>query len=338
MASPSDNVSKIESPSMLTNTAQEAAPLAFHYELPKTKAKTNINDKKRTKSSIGKDKQKSDTKKDQTRKKDKKKTSSKAQKSEKNKKKQDNEKTAKSKNRQEMMSSQDNVSKRKAALKKSNLSKQEQKENEIIINYQTQKIAVELAQKKLVNTEGLSSREVVHLKNQLAAEQQKLKPLRSQFDSLKLTLPEKNVSPQRCNIVKIAKSFVGTPYRYGGAGGRIETDCGQFTKDVLSEWGQKMRYRTACGQYFEYQEKKRIFTDKNLLKPGDLVFYHTSNTRPASDDPAVITGGTYVYKGVTHVGIYQGDGRVIHASTSRGRVIENAPFEFAEIVGFGKTV
>ena len=206
------------------------------------------------------------------------------------------------------------------------------------MNYQAQKIAVELLQRKLANADGITRREIVQMKNQLAAEQQKLKPLESQFDSLKLTLREKNVLPQRCDIVKIAKSFVGTPYRYGGAGGRIETDCGQFTKDVLAEWGQKMRYRTACGQYYEFQEKKRIFTDKKLLKPGDLVFYHTSNTRPTSDDPAVIRSGTYVYKGVTHVGIYQGNGCVIHASTSRGRVIENAPFEFAEIVGFGRTV
>lgn len=334
------NSSSIMQSTAIGTSSAETTQLAIKFEKPKPKAKPNINGRKRvelpndtekqemskTKSTVGK-KSSQSTKSTKT-----KTTNSKKEKTSKS-----NKVSKKDKYERDAQSSKSDINKRKAALTQSGISKQEQAENEIIMNYQVQKVAVELARRKLAIAKDASPTEIVKLKNHLAEEEAKLKPIRAKFDSLQLTLREDNVPAERRKIVKIAKSFVGTPYILGGVGGRLETDCGQFTKDVLAECGKTMRYRTADGQYLEYQKQKRIFTDKKSLKPGDLVFYHTTDAWPSSNDPAVVDGGTYAYKGVTHVGIYQGDGRVIHASTSRGRVIENATLDFAEIVGFGKS-
>lgn len=315
-------------------SSADKTSLAIKFEKPKPKAKPNINGKKRVEVSTESDKQEMSKTKSTVEKKEKKSTKSKDVKSKKSKKE---KLSKKDKYERDAQSTKSDINKRKASMTQSGISKQEQAENEIIMNYQMQKVAVELARRKLAIAKGASPTEITRLKNQLAEEEAKLKPVRAQFDSLQLTLREDNVPAERRKIVKIAKSYVGTPYILGGVGGRLETDCGQFTKDVLAECGKTMRYRTADGQYLEYQKQKRIFTDKKSLKPGDLVFYHTTDAWPSSNDPAVVDGGTYAYKGVTHVGIYQGDGRVIHASTSRGRVIENATLDFAEIVGFGKS-
>ncbi len=324
---------KLDHSYAIGNFSVEKTPLAFNFEMPKRPPKPNVNGRKRVEIKDQADKQELSKAKSSANEKDEKAKSESKKKNEKKKKEAKRDKYEKDANE-----SKANVDKRKAALKQSGISKQEQKENEIIMNYQMQKIAVELARRKLSLADDASPTEKVKLKNRLAEEELKLNPLRKQFESLELTLREKNVPVERSNIVKIAKSYIGTPYILGGVGGRLETDCGQFTKDVLAECGKRLRYRTADGQYLEYQKQKKIFTDKKKLKPGDLVFYHTTDAWPSSNDPAVVEGGSYAYKGVTHVGIYQGDGRVIHASTSRGRVIENATLDFAEIVGFGKAL
>ena len=53
----------------------------------------------------------------------------------------------------------------------------------------------------------------------------------------------------------------------------------------------------------QYEKLEKV--DKEGLVPGDLVFFNTDGS------------------GVSHVGIYSGDGRFLHASSSRG-VIESA--------------
>ena len=320
---------------MIGNVSVDKTSLAFKYELPQLPPKPNINGRKRVEVKEETDTKELSKAKSTVNEKSKKEKSTKKKKEKKEKPK---KQAKRDKYEKDANASKSNIDKRKAALKQSGISKQEQKENEIIMNYQMQKVAVELARKKLSLSQDASPTEKVKLKNRLAEEELKLKPLRKQFDSLELTLREENVPKERKNIIKIAKSYLGTPYILGGSGGRLETDCGQFTKDVMAECGKRLRYRTADGQYLEYQKEKRIFTDKDKLKPGDLVFYHTTDAWPASNDPAVAGGGRYAYKGVTHVGIYQGDGRVIHASSGRGRVIENAMMDFAEIVGFGKSL
>lgn len=97
-------------------------------------------------------------------------------------------------------------------------------------------------------------------------------------------------------ILREAERWKGTPYSYGGKT-RKGTDCSGFVMTVyLEAAGIKLPRNSAEQQAFCQH------IDKKKLRPADLVFFSTSKR-----------GGR-----VSHVGIYTGDGRFIHASTSRG--------------------
>ena len=94
-------------------------------------------------------------------------------------------------------------------------------------------------------------------------------------------------------ILHTALSYRGVKYRFGGAT-PSGFDCSGFVMYVYNRHGVKLP-RTADKQY-EIGRKIR----QNDLKPGDLVFFETYE------------------KGASHVGIYQGNGQFVHASSSRG--------------------
>lgn len=90
--------------------------------------------------------------------------------------------------------------------------------------------------------------------------------------------------------------WMGTPYRLGGTS-RHGIDCSALVQNVFAETFQLNLPRTTRKQV---REGRRITRDE--LAPGDLVFF-----RP-----------TGVYH---HVGIYIGEGRFLHAASSRGVMI-----------------
>lgn len=100
-------------------------------------------------------------------------------------------------------------------------------------------------------------------------------------------------------IVATAKKYIGVPYVWGG-----ETpkgfDCSGYVQYVFKAHGISLN-RTCETQY-----KHGSFVSKSTLKPGDLVFFQ--NTYKA---------------GISHVGIYIGNGQFIHASSSKGVTISN---------------
>lgn len=95
-------------------------------------------------------------------------------------------------------------------------------------------------------------------------------------------------------ILQTALSYKGVKYRFGGAT-PSGFDCSGFVMYVFNKHGITLP-RTADKQY-EVGKKIRAKSD---LKPGDLVFFETYE------------------KGASHVGIYQGNGKFVHASSSRG--------------------
>ena len=101
----------------------------------------------------------------------------------------------------------------------------------------------------------------------------------------------------REHLVSTARAFVGVPYKWGGTNPN-GYDCSGFVQEVFRLSGHSVP-RMADAQY-EKLEK----VEKEGLIPGDLVFFNTDGS------------------GVSHVGIYSGDGRFLHASSSRG-VIES---------------
>ena len=94
------------------------------------------------------------------------------------------------------------------------------------------------------------------------------------------------------DVVRSALGYRGTPYRYGGAS-RGGFDCSGFTSYLYGKKGISLPH-TARGQF---QHGKAV--SHNSLKSGDLVFFHT------------------VTPGISHVGMYIGNGKFVHSSSRR---------------------
>lgn len=102
-------------------------------------------------------------------------------------------------------------------------------------------------------------------------------------------------------VVDSARKYLGTPYVWGGTS-PSGFDCSGFTQYVLAQNGKSIP-RTSQEQFASGQA-----VDKSQLQAGDLVFYDWS-------------GGTEA----THVGIYEGNGKMIHAPHS-GDVVKEVDF------------
>lgn len=104
------------------------------------------------------------------------------------------------------------------------------------------------------------------------------------------------VSITGAQILAEAKKYLGAPYVSGGAS-PSGFDCCGFTYYVLRQLGYAA-YRTVASQY-----QQGTAVSKENLQAGDLVFFAN-------------TAGS----GLSHVGIYAGNGQFIHAPNSRSTV------------------
>ncbi len=95
--------------------------------------------------------------------------------------------------------------------------------------------------------------------------------------------------------VNNALGMVGTRYRYG-AMSRSATDCSGLVKQAYSKAGVNLP-RTSSEM-----SKVGKPVSKGDLQAGDLVFFKTRGSR------------------ISHVGIYQGNGKFVHASSGKGQV------------------
>jgi cell wall-associated NlpC family hydrolase len=99
------------------------------------------------------------------------------------------------------------------------------------------------------------------------------------------------------------EEWKGTPYRYGGSS-KSGVDCSAFVQAVFQQASATTLPRTTLEQS---KSGKRV--DLDSARSGDLLFFKTG------------------YKD-RHVGIYLGDNRFMHASTSKGVIISrlNNPY------------
>lgn len=98
-------------------------------------------------------------------------------------------------------------------------------------------------------------------------------------------------------LLRVAESRIGTPYRYGGAGPDA-FDCSGLVSYAHRELGVSVP-RTAAEQFAAATPVPR-----QELRPGDLVFFRLSGRQ------------------VSHVGIYAGGDRFVHAPQRGGHVRE----------------
>lgn len=104
-----------------------------------------------------------------------------------------------------------------------------------------------------------------------------------------------------------------TDYRYGGSTQK-GIDCSAYTGVLMADVYGLTVARTARAQYAESEK-----IDKADLKQGDLVFFHTR-------------------RGVSHVGLYLGNGYFTHAGSSTGVTISNLDDEYwnRKFIGGGR--
>jgi len=109
----------------------------------------------------------------------------------------------------------------------------------------------------------------------------------------------------RTAIVDYAMQYLGNRYVHGGQNLATGTDCSGFTCYVYQAFGYSLG-RTPQGQYTSAGRA----VDLSQIQPGDVICYSSN-------------GST-----CTHVGLYIGNGQIIHAANSRkGVIISNYDYD-----------
>ncbi|MDR0270856.1 C40 family peptidase [Paenibacillus sp.] len=122
--------------------------------------------------------------------------------------------------------------------------------------------------------------------------------------SSKSTAASSSVSSKAQSIISFGKKFMGTPYKFGAATNTTKVfDCSSFTKHIFGKYGVNLP-RTAA-----QQSTVGKAVSKANLKAGDLVFF-SSGSRANG-------------KNVTHVGVYVGNGKIMHTYGSPGVTISD---------------
>lgn len=102
-------------------------------------------------------------------------------------------------------------------------------------------------------------------------------------------------------VVQRAREQVGRRYRFAAAAPDRGFDCSGLVTYVLKSVGVELPHNAARIA----QEGERVDVDSATMRPGDLLLFGRGRSTR-----------------ISHVGIYVGDGRMIHASTSQRRVVE----------------
>jgi cell wall-associated NlpC family hydrolase len=111
---------------------------------------------------------------------------------------------------------------------------------------------------------------------------------------LTLLLPQAAAAAPSDDVPIYAVSLIGTPYRLGGISLETGLDCSGFVDHVFR---QTLGIRLPHDSHAISETTQPLTQDE--LQPGDLVFFNTLN------------------RAFSHVGIYLGDDRFVHATSSR---------------------
>ena len=112
-------------------------------------------------------------------------------------------------------------------------------------------------------------------------------------------------STQRDSIIEHANQLLGVKYKWAGSNPDKGLDCSGFVKYVFAKLGIDLPHRAA-----------------ELAKLGGSVGKDTSEMQPG--DLLVFGKGSRI----SHVGIYIGNGNMIHASSSNHRVVEASVMKY----------
>ena len=127
-------------------------------------------------------------------------------------------------------------------------------------------------------------------------------------------IPEDYLADETCAaILKEAEKYVGYPYVWGGSSPSTSFDCSGFVRYVYNQCGWDFGRLGAQGLY-------NISARTSSPKPGDLVFFT----------------GTYDTPGISHVGIYVGDGWMLHCGDPISYANLNTSYWQSHFYAYGK--
>ena len=127
-------------------------------------------------------------------------------------------------------------------------------------------------------------------------------------------IPEDYLSDETfAAILKEAEKYVGYPYVWGGSSPSTSFDCSGFVSYVYNQCGWDFGRLGAQGLY-------NISTRTSSPKPGDLVFFT----------------GTYDTSGISHVGIYVGDGWMLHCGDPISYANLNSSYWQSHLYAYGR--
>ncbi|MEN3613286.1 C40 family peptidase [Plantactinospora sp. ZYX-F-223] len=192
--------------------------------------------------------------------------------------------------------------------------RQQQREVQAVVDlkdkYASQKAPLDRLVSQLTKTE----KELAAKKKEIDAEVERLQKLRIQAYGNGSAGP---LRPAPCpatypggaagKAVKFACAQIGKPYKWG-AEGPGSYDCSGLTLAAWNQGGVSLPHNARA------QRSQTASISRSALRPGDLVFY---------------------YADLSHVGMYVGDGWIVHASRA-GEPIKMKRMDDGEIHSFGR--
>ncbi|MDR2100077.1 MAG: C40 family peptidase [Campylobacteraceae bacterium] len=122
-------------------------------------------------------------------------------------------------------------------------------------------------------------------------------------DDLSRRFGVKITQKENVRLYSTSSKWLGTPYKMGGTT-KNGVDCSGFVIAVYKDVYGKNLSRSSAEMF----KKDAVKIERSSLREGDLVFFRTD-------------GGSK--KNPNHVGIYLKDGKFVHASTSKGVMINS---------------
>ena len=127
--------------------------------------------------------------------------------------------------------------------------------------------------------------------------------------------PEALENTRFAAMIKEAEKYLGYPYVWGGSSPSTSFDCSGYVCWVLNHSGWRVGRTSAQGLYNLCTPVSR-----SNARPGDLVFFK----------------GTYKTNGVSHVGIYVGENRMIHCGNPISYTNINTQYWQSHFFTFGR--
>lgn len=151
-----------------------------------------------------------------------------------------------------------------------------------------------------------------------------------------ITSPTQQASnPTIEKVIETGYSYLGTPYKYGSDRSTTTTfDCSDFVKHIFNEAAEIVLPSNSRTQGSYIRENSEITTNWQELKRGDLMFFMSYEGSDRSD----YTDKQPLEERITHVGIYLGDGQILHTYSEKSGGVrvdsfENTHFEYRFLFG-----